>query len=163
MKRYLRGMLYHLSPHDNPLECIGKVFELVQAKFDASHRIAYFNNHTPAQLLKTLRASTLPWTKDRNRMESFVYELVLSIYELVNKLENNYDLIIVEHLDLIVQEHTSKSYSELNSMVTKLLSTVKCGVFIDSWSYLDKYYYWDEFPRFAEVMGVKFEGPKRRP
>lgn len=132
-------MLLHLPPG---ADALARVFSLIEQR--GAQRIAYFNNSSAAELLSAVRSGKWRWTSDPQRMRNFEYERVQSVFELLAKLDIPYDLVVVEHLDVLVQEPTRELYAEVNRALAGIMARVTCGVFIDSWAYLDKYYLWDE-------------------
>lgn len=131
--------MYHLLAREGIVPCIHAVFRLV-ASLSTSHRVVYINNTTPGPLKKALSASTEAWTSNPDMMKAFQYERVTCLAELAELLQQNYDLVVIEHLDHIVQEPTDLDYAALNRLLVEVVARAGAAVFIDDWDFLQRYY-----------------------
>lgn len=137
-----KNTLYHISSHEGMLHAVHRLFHVIQQKYGPSHRIGYFNNNTLGVLAQALRESTAPWVKDPQRMMQFEYERVLDIFDLLDRLQAaTYDVVVVEHVDAIMQEHTAAEYPRQNLALSHLMAVPTNLVLIDTWEYLDTYYF----------------------
>lgn len=143
-------MLFRLSPKDGIIPCIHAVFQLV-GRCDSSCRIVYVNNSTPGPLRKALGESKEGWVSDPEMMKAFLYERVTSLLELLELLRQDYTMIIIEHLDTIVQEPSDKTYSELNQILAKIMQEANGAIFIDDWEYLLRYFIFEDISAFHSV------------
>lgn len=136
-------MMYHLSPQDGIVSCIHKVFVFVST-FSTNHKIVYINNSTPGALRKAISESREAWVANLEMMKAFHYERVTSLAELLALLEQHYDLVIIEHLDHIVQEPSDLDYPTQNKVLAEVLAKADGAIFIDDWDYLRRYYLFEE-------------------
>lgn len=134
--------LFHILNLDGVLAGVERLFHVIQERYDSSHLIVYFNNNTSATLARALRDSTAAWVKDPERTRQFEFNRVDNVFDLLQKImHSKCHLVVIENLDAIMQEQTHQEYTEQNDALEKLMATPHNAIFIDSWAYLDTYFY----------------------
>ncbi|GEQ69002.1 hypothetical protein JCM33374_g2672 [Metschnikowia sp. JCM 33374] len=134
-------MIYNIPANNGIVAAVHKLFHVIQQHYDSSHRIVYFNNTSSGILARALSESTAAWVKEPQRTMQFEYERISSVFELVDKIsKSSHDLIVVEHVDALMQEHTSSDYASENQALAHLMAMPRNMILIDTWQFLDTYY-----------------------
>lgn len=131
--------MYHLSAREGIMTCIHRVFEEVACR-EQAQTILYVNNSTPGPLRKAISESRQAWTNDPEKLKNFHYERVNSLDALLALLAQQFDLVIIEHLDHIASEPTDDDYATRNRKLADVMTQGQNAIFIDDWDFLQRYY-----------------------
>ena len=105
-------------------------------------RVAYVNSTSASNLLRAVESSAQPWVRSRECMEQFHYHRVDGLREMETLL-GDYDIVVVERIDVILQELLGDTYEEHNRALHRVLGSGVAFVFLDDWEFLDRYYHRD--------------------
>lgn len=133
-------MLFHIPLDQGLLRAVELLYAKIGSLGLENPRVLYFNSSNAETLRQALQTSPEPWTRDPEATLNFEYKRILSVLEILPALETEFDLLVVEQLDAIMQEHSNTLYGEQNAAVARLMRLSRDVVFLDSWPYLDTYY-----------------------